>query len=605
MRIKSLEIKDFSPIKYIKIDDLWDLVIIAGANGSGKSRLRHAIIETVAWDAQFMSLVIEATTDEEKKKFWNDQITIRQGTSNSSLHEYIDRPQAGWTYSGGIIQVYHDGNIGSVNYNQVDMQGGDPDTQPTPVRRWIAGTTSRWKTTNDFLHQKTAIYKYNIADEVEKDSSNVADILSRYPDPIIKYKEVFSKFLIGKELQDIDIKLPKELKYKDMYGNILPFRTLSSWEQEVIQILFGLIRNDVHHCIIIVDEPELHLHPNFAFQFVEALKLIGNHTNQLIFLTHSADLISTYYETWNVYFIDSNQGWTNQAHNLLELSKEHSEILSLVRQNLGIFSVGKRIIFVEGEDSSIDRLVYSSIAQVYAPGCTIVPVWSVDTVNQLNNVQEDLSRSIFWIEFYMIRDRDWLSLDTIQSIESKQRIMCLKRRHIENYFLDTEVILKIAQKVWTKFTTENITIGFIESKLLEVAEQQIKLNMVQIFQEYIKLNHYFDTPSKSKDLAQKDVKDIQDEMISYVLKNTESVSTKFSEQNLRDFMVQEEARLKTTLVDGKRKSEFRGKNIFVQFCESFFKIDHTKVRELYINIWLQEKPEVFHDIIEIFKSFNL
>jgi hypothetical protein len=107
----------------------------------------------------------------------------------------------------------------------------------------------------------------------------------------------------------------------------------------------------------------LHLHPTLTFKLVETLKTIGDHTNQFIFLTHSADLISTYYSTGNVFFIDSTKTGTNQAHRLSELNHSHSEIIQLIGQNLGLFAVGKKLIFIEGKNSSSDRLTYHSIAQ--------------------------------------------------------------------------------------------------------------------------------------------------------------------------------------------------------------------------------------------------
>ena len=74
----------------------------------------------------------------------------------------------------------------------------------------------------------------------------------------------------------------------------------------MIKVLFDVARKDIRHSVIIVDEPELHLHPTLAFKLIETLKNIGDHTNQFLFLTQSSDLISTYYSTGDVYFIDQS-----------------------------------------------------------------------------------------------------------------------------------------------------------------------------------------------------------------------------------------------------------------------------------------------------------
>ena len=64
MKIKSIKLTDHKPIKNIQIDNLGDVVIIAGANGAGKTRLKHAIVESIQSNP-IMDLIIEATRKEE------------------------------------------------------------------------------------------------------------------------------------------------------------------------------------------------------------------------------------------------------------------------------------------------------------------------------------------------------------------------------------------------------------------------------------------------------------------------------------------------------------------------------------------------------------
>lgn len=44
MRIKSLKIKDFRNLRLVEMDDIPDLVVLAGANGCGKTALLEAIV---------------------------------------------------------------------------------------------------------------------------------------------------------------------------------------------------------------------------------------------------------------------------------------------------------------------------------------------------------------------------------------------------------------------------------------------------------------------------------------------------------------------------------------------------------------------------------
>jgi predicted ATPase len=237
-------------------------------------------------------------------------------------------------------------NIQNVNYQQVNWLGADPDDIEVPGTFYINEFGSRWQDFMYFIHQKTAIRDKTLAAELKANPELTgADIIRQHPDPLEKYQELFAELLPNKKLQPIDPASPREFQYS-YEGTTLPFNNLSSGEQEVVKIVFDLARKDIRHSVVIIDEPELHLHPALAFKLVETLKTLGDNTNQFIFLTHSADLISTYYSTGDVYFIDSIKSGENEAHRLSDLDNAHPEIAKMLGENLGLFAVGKRIVFV-------------------------------------------------------------------------------------------------------------------------------------------------------------------------------------------------------------------------------------------------------------------
>ena len=75
MKIQSIRLADYSPIKLLEIDDLGSTVIIAGANGSGKTRLKDAIVATLQGKA-LMDLTLAATRDEEASEKYFGAKTI-------------------------------------------------------------------------------------------------------------------------------------------------------------------------------------------------------------------------------------------------------------------------------------------------------------------------------------------------------------------------------------------------------------------------------------------------------------------------------------------------------------------------------------------------
>ncbi|MDX9925695.1 MAG: AAA family ATPase, partial [Ignavibacteriaceae bacterium] len=105
MKIQSMEISNYPPIKNLKLDDLGNVVIIAGANGSGKTRLKQAIVQTLQGSVS-MSMTLKATRKDEKKEHQNDTIVINQGQQNEILNNYMNSRRFGrGRYVGSLVQI--------------------------------------------------------------------------------------------------------------------------------------------------------------------------------------------------------------------------------------------------------------------------------------------------------------------------------------------------------------------------------------------------------------------------------------------------------------------------------------------------------------------
>ena len=605
MKIQSMEISNYPPIKNLKLDDLGNVVIIAGANGSGKTRLKQAIVQTLQGSVS-MSMTLKATRKDEKKEFQNDTIVINQGQQNEILNNYMNSRRFGrGRYVGSLVQIDSHRNIQTTSYQQIKWQVTDPDDQETPGTFYCSDFSGRWQNFMNYIHEKVAAYDGKLSEEVKINPTlRGEEILKKHPHPLEKYKQIFSRLLPGKELQEINPAAPGEFQYRDSPGNILPFNSLSSGEQEVVKVIFDVARKDIKHSIIIVDEPELHLHPTLTFKLIETLKAVGDHTNQFIFLTHSADLISTYYSTGDVYFVDAIQNGANQAHRLSELNHSHKDLVKIIGENLGLFAVGKKLIFVEGENASIDRLTYHSIAQKYLPEAKIVSIGSVENIITLNSVEEQIRNSIFGIDFYMIRDRDGLSDTQIQSIESNGKIRCLKKRHIENYFLDAEILFNVSEKLYITSVNPAITKDFIENELRKIATEMLSINLLQNIKEYLKLNHNFTIPNVNS-AGKKDAEIIKAEMIKGAQESVAQLTIDLSQTNLGAWIDEEAAKLNKALLGEEWKDEFHGKIIFSKLCSDVLKEDSLKVRQAYVDVALSEKPEIFNDIINFFELINI
>lgn len=604
MKILSIEINDFHPIKNLKLDNLGSTVIIAGANGSGKTRLKQAIVQTLQ-GSPLISMTIAATRkEEEEAKYFNGKtISVTKGVQNQVLNNYINsRKYLSSGYVGSLVQIDSNRNVETLKYTPVNWLGGDPDDTESELTFYFNPFSNRWSNFMQYIHQKAASRDKKLADELKKNPKNGEQIILDHPDPLKKYKDIFAELLPGKELQDINPASPKEFHFKEGEGKPLPFKSLSSGEQEVVKVVFDVVRKEIKHSVIIVDEPELHLHPTLTFKLIETLKKIGDHTNQFIFLTHSADLISTYYSTGDVYFIDSSQTGTNQGHKLSDLNHSHNEVVQLIGQNLGLFAVGKKLIFIEGENSSIDRLTYHAIVQTVIPDAKVIPVGSVANIITLNTIEEQIRHSIFGIDIFMIRDRDGLDSKQIAEIEKGGRVRCLKRRHIENYFLDAEVLFKVAEKLYLTAVDTTLSEANIEAATKDIAERTLNFNLLKNTKEYLTLNHFFKVPTV-KSVETKSIADVKTEIVNGVKLNLTALSTGLNEVTFTTWLDNEEQRLKSLLTTDEWKKEFQGKIIFSKLCSDILKVDPLRARQAYVDIALAEKQQVFDEVITILKTF--
>ena len=603
MRIKSFKITDFKPIKNIEMGNLGDIIIIAGANGAGKTRLKQAIVQTLQGNP-IMDMTIEATRkEEEEPKYFNgSNIEVKKGRQNQVLINYINsRKYGAGKYVGSLVQIDSNRSIQAISYSKVNWLAGDPDDAVGPSNFYFSAFSGRWQNFVNYIHQKSASRDKKLADSLKKDPTKGEEIIEKNPDPFEKYKKIFSDLLPEKELLDINPAQPREFQYKDASGQALPFNALSSGEQEVVKVLFDVARKEIKHSVIIIDEPELHLHPTLTFKLIESLKSIGEHTNQFIFLTHTADLISTYYSTGNVYFIDSTQTGTNQAHRLSDLNHSHHELVQLIGENLGLFAVGKKIVFVEGESSSIDRLTYHKIALSVNPELKISPVGSVMNIGALKTVEEQLRNSVFGVDMYMLRDRDGLRQDQIDELEEGKKLICLKRRHIENYFLNEEILHKVAKHLYLNKNNTDISIAKITSEMKRIATETIGFNLYKNFKEHITANYSIKVP-KVNSIDKKSLTEVKSLIKTGLETNINALSSDLDKTKTEDWLNKEQLRLEKLLESNAWKTEFQGKIIFSKLCGEVLKGNTLSIRECYVDIALKEKEAGILEIAEIFEK---
>ena len=204
----------------------------------------------------------------------------------------------------------------------------------------------------------------------------------------------------------------------------------SSGEEEILNFLLGIFAYNIKNGLIVVDEPEVHLHPKWQSLLLDLFFDLADLTqNQFIFSTHSPIFINqrTISKIVRVYkssgkstiknFVNSN---FNETKDLLHIINSHN--------NEKIFFADK-VILVEG---ITDRIFWEQLINLYkkAENSEIMEVLEVHGKINLQKYRNFLKK--IELDNYIIAD-----LDYILQIGSEE----LKKMFIVDYpKIDREVI---------------------------------------------------------------------------------------------------------------------------------------------------------------------
>lgn len=285
-------------------------------------------------------------------------------------------------------------------------------------------------------------------------------------DPLIPYEDLLNKVFPNYEFVNKDEAIPTNLFVKIPSGDIITFNDLSSGEKEVFFILSFFVRHNVENAIIVIDEPELHLHPELARILIANMRTIRN-GNQIWLATHNSEIIDEAGRDMTMYFHRDQQ---SQSVRFVPASDEPKAQLMLKEMFgfSGFIGVAKNLIFLEGDNASIDRKIYAMLFPEISSSIKIIPANTCENQSKISAaILSIIESGLGWLNFSLIRDRDYLTPDMIAKYEGHPsgKIFVLQKHEIENYLLDSRVIQIVLSEI---FNIER-TPEQIERKLFQCA----------------------------------------------------------------------------------------------------------------------------------------
>lgn len=294
MKIKSIYIKNIKALKDFKIDFNNNVNVVIGENGLGKTTILETIYNIITSNKRFLE-------DEESEgcnlevMFTEDELNIINRFRNR-LHKEVFKSKE--KISVGKHEIKKELNLKKqfpssiilkkkwfrkVVYLPTDVNFKNNKVE---TAKKVEGSTEIGVILNsDEMSLNLKEYLVNIHYKDLEDMS-----IGETPYRIQKFKQLYNTFFEEKEF--LGVKDFEPLFKIKATGEIHPADELSAGEKQIFFRGGSLLQMDLNNSILLIDEPELSLHPEWQQKILEFYKGIGEN-NQIIIATHSPHIVSS------------------------------------------------------------------------------------------------------------------------------------------------------------------------------------------------------------------------------------------------------------------------------------------------------------------------
>lgn len=289
MKIKNLHIKEFKGLRDISInfeknDKPLDLVVLAGSNGSGKTRILESILRYFQDHLNYKQNNIEAGIFyEEKEKncisnvrdFFYRLESFSYCETNDPLREKHIEIKNKLDILPKIIYVPTE-----INFQKMDV------ASTTLVQEYKFINIVNINLIKDI---PSYIATKMISAMLKNKNEKVGDVQKKVFNEI---NEIFENLSIDVEVEDISQDGRNITLFTNSSGDKFDINELSSGEKQLFLRTLAIKMLNPENSIILIDEPELSLHPKWQQRIVDVYRKIGKN-NQIIIATHSPHILGS------------------------------------------------------------------------------------------------------------------------------------------------------------------------------------------------------------------------------------------------------------------------------------------------------------------------
>lgn len=304
MKIEKIYISNYKNLKNLEMDfkkdnKILDLVILTGSNGSGKTRILECILncfeDYINSNYREDKNRLDIYFQENEKKCFNESFDLEMFFK--VLNRYNWKKVEPFVLGGNYKKddFFEKGKmlkeklevLPKIIYVPTEINFQKMDTASTTLvqkYRFInIVDTNLIKDIPSFIATKiiTAIF--------QNKNEKVGDVQKKVFDEI---NEIFEILEINVKVEDISQDGRNIPIFKNSAGEKFDINELSSGEKQLFLRTLAIKMLNPENSIILIDEPEISLHPKWQQQIVDVYKKIGKN-NQIIIATHSPHILGS------------------------------------------------------------------------------------------------------------------------------------------------------------------------------------------------------------------------------------------------------------------------------------------------------------------------
>ena len=263
------------------------------------------------------------------------------------------------------------------------------------------------------------------------------------------------------------------------------FKNLSGGEKTAFDLILDLAvaSREYDDSVFCIDEPESHLHTKLQAKLLTVLYDVLPKKCQLMLATHSVGMIRKARNIereipGSVAFLDFDRDFDQPV--VIEPVKPDrrfwNNVYRVALDDLGDLLAPERVIICEGEplnayagaSHSHDARCYQKIFEAEFPETEFIPGGSGDEVAcDRRGIAYALRSLTRGIDVVRLIDRDDRSDDEVEQLVASDTVRVLRRRNLESYLFDDEVLSALASKVGVD---DSVLDELIKAKVKIVAE---------------------------------------------------------------------------------------------------------------------------------------